>query len=81
MWEHERSQRVFQLVQYNWIIIPIIVSFVYHGKYLMAKIVTHLTFKVLRRYWHEQRSGHIIIDDTIHVTWISLLFHCELPSL
>jgi hypothetical protein len=71
----------FLELQYNWVIIPIIVGCVYHGMYLWTKSVMHLICVVLRRFWHEQRSGYIIIDDTIHVTWSSLLLTCKLLLL
>lgn len=45
------------------------------------RYVSKLICLVLRRFWHEHRSGYIIIDDTIHVTWSSLLCTCELSLL
>jgi hypothetical protein len=78
MWEQKRTERVFQLVQYNWVLIPILVGCVYHGTCVLANKVMHLIYLVLRRFW---KSSYIIIDDTTHITWSSLLCTCKLLLL
>ncbi|KAE8849287.1 hypothetical protein PTNB73_04958 [Pyrenophora teres f. teres] len=58
MWNQKRTKCIFELAQYNWVIIPIIVAFIY---------------RVLRWFGSEERGSYIVIDNTIHVAWSSLL--------
>ena len=77
MWNQKRTKCIFELVQYNWVIIPIIVGCIYRGNLVLATKVVNLIYIVLRRFWNEERSSYIVIDNTIHVAWSSLLCSCK----